>query len=60
MYYDAVKILSGYKGRVYTYDSSGNSIVEVWLSKETYNTASEAEDAVCEYAEDNNIEVELG
>lgn len=60
MYYDAVKTLSGYKGRVYTYDFSGNTIVEVWLSEEIYNTTSEAEDAACEYAEDNNIEVELG
>ena len=47
-------------GKVYTYDPTGNKEIVVWKSDEEYKTEFEAQDAAIEWAEANNLEVELG
>ena len=59
-YYSAVSTKCGkYKGYIYKYDASGNREVAVWQSETEFETEAQAEDAACEYAEDNDINVEL-
>ena len=48
-----------YWGRVYKYDSTGNKEIDVHCTKQSYRTREEAEDAICEWMEDNNIDAEL-
>ena len=59
-YYSALATRSGkYKGYIYKYDTTGNKQITIWESDVEFTTEAQAEDAACEYAEDNNINVEL-
>lgn len=59
-YYSYKEVEYGYRGRVYKYDSEGNKEITVWLSTESYITTDEAIDAAGNWAEEQNIDVELG
>lgn len=59
-YYTSKEINGQYFGYIYTYDATGNHEKKVWLSPDPYRTPEAAIDAAVEYAEENNIEVELG
>jgi hypothetical protein len=59
-YYTAKEVNTGFRGFVYTYDEKGEKEISVWKSERIYNTAEEAVDAAVEWAEENDVEVELG
>lgn len=63
-YYDAVGSKGFYSGpfwgRIYKFDDSGNRIITVWRSTMAFSDPVTARDAALEYAEENEIDVELG
>lgn len=59
-YIEAVSVADGFKGRVYTYDNTGNKPVVVWLSPESYGRLEEAIDAAYYWCEEHDVDAELG
>jgi hypothetical protein len=59
-YYTAKECPTGFRGFIYTYDEKGQKEITVWKSEQVYNTTGEAVDAAVEWAEENDVEVELG
>ena len=59
-YYDVVEVPGGYRGRVYSYDESGDREVVHWTSDQVFSSPAEAMDAAVEWADENELEVELG
>lgn len=58
-YYCAREHAFGFTARIYKFDSTGNKEIKIWESERVYTTREEAEDAACEYSEENNIDTEL-
>lgn len=56
-YYEAKELKSDNGFRAYIYDENGAT---VYLSERIYDAACEAEDAAVDWAEQQNIDVELG
>jgi hypothetical protein len=58
-YYTSASVAGGYRGRIYTYDESGQREIDVWVSDKVFDHRGDAVDAAVDYAEENKLDVEI-